>query len=174
VLQQYNAKATFFLISDRVRGLEALVSQIVGNGHELGNHLTREEPSINLTPEQFEAALVEADSILSKYGKARWVRPGSGFYNSAMLRTIQKYYLRCTLGSIYPYDTIISSSWFAAKHIMANIRPGAIIILHDSETRGERTRDVLQQVIPELQSRGYRLVTLSELLDESQQYRNPG
>src|SRR5215212_1258605 len=39
VLREYDARATLFLVSSRIRGLEALVARAVREGHELGNHL---------------------------------------------------------------------------------------------------------------------------------------
>jgi peptidoglycan/xylan/chitin deacetylase (PgdA/CDA1 family) len=64
---------------------------------------------------------------------------------------------------VYPFDAAIPSTRFAGRHILANIRPGAVIVLHDGPARGRRTLGVLQEVLPELRARGYRVVTLSEL-----------
>jgi len=50
---------------------------MVAEGHELGNHLTHDEPSIRLSAAEFESALVEADSVLSRFGPMHWFRPGS-------------------------------------------------------------------------------------------------
>lgn len=46
VLERYGAHATFFIISNRVKGNEALVERMVSYGHELANHLTEDKPSI--------------------------------------------------------------------------------------------------------------------------------
>jgi peptidoglycan/xylan/chitin deacetylase (PgdA/CDA1 family) len=70
---------------------------------------------------------------------------------------------QAVLGSVYPFDPQIPSAWFSARHILWNVKPGAIIILHDHGRRGERTAEVLATVLPELQRRGFRVVTLSEL-----------
>ena len=43
-LQKHGARATFFLISERMRTQEALVRSIVTEGHELGNHFSHERP----------------------------------------------------------------------------------------------------------------------------------
>ena len=50
VLRENDARATFFLISTHVAGREAMVNAILGQGHEIGNHMTRDEPSIRSTP----------------------------------------------------------------------------------------------------------------------------
>ncbi len=169
ILSRNQAKATFFVISDRVEGHEPLVWEIVKNGNELGNHLTTHEPSIDLSPMEFEAALLEAHSILSGFGKVRWFRPGSGWYNSEMLRILNKHNYQCVLGSVYPYDALIPSTWFSTWHILMNARPGSIIILHDGGAKGERTISSLETILPELHRRGYRLVTLSEMFEHPPQ-----
>ena len=43
------------------------------------------------------------------------------------------------------------------------MKPGSVIILHDSGNRGERTLATLQTILPKLAKQGYKVVTLSEL-----------
>lgn len=163
LLAEHEARATFFLISDRVLGQERLAERIAAAGHEIGNHLTRDRPSRSLSPPAFESALLEADSVLSRYGKLRWMRPGSGWFDEDMLAIMERHGYRCALGSIYPYDATIPSPGFAARHILRKARPGSIIVLHDGGARGERALETLARVLPELRGRGLRVVTLSEL-----------
>ncbi|HEY9448584.1 MAG TPA: chitin deacetylase family protein [Gemmatimonadaceae bacterium] len=163
LLHAHGARATFFLISGRVPGREALVARAVAEGHEIGNHLTRDEPSIRLSPEAFTAAVHEAGTVLERFGPVRWLRPGSGWYSGAMLETIEREGYRCALGSVYPYDAHVPSARLTAAYVLANTRPGAVIILHEGGDRGRRTVEVLRRVLPVLRARGYRVVTLSEL-----------
>lgn len=164
VLRRYDAHATFFLITSRIAGNQDLVQQMVSEGHELGNHLTVDEPSIQLPLEEFEANLLQADAVLREFGGARWLRPGSGWYNQAMLEVIARHGYRCALGSVYPYDPQIGSAWFATRYILWKVKPGDIIVLHDYGNRGRRTARALESILPELQRRGYKVVTLSELV----------
>jgi peptidoglycan-N-acetylglucosamine deacetylase len=163
VLRAHDALATLFFISSRVQGNEALVAAAVAEGHELGNHLTRDEPSNRLRPDAFAAAIREAGGVLARFGKVRWLRPGSGWYNDVILDTIEREGYRCALGSIYPLDAHHTSARLSAAYVLANVRPGAVIILHDGGDRGGRTADVLRRVLPVLRGRGYRVVSLSEL-----------
>jgi peptidoglycan/xylan/chitin deacetylase (PgdA/CDA1 family) len=163
VLRENDARATFFLISSRVPGNEALVATAVTEGHELGNHLTRDEASVRLAPAAFAAAVREADTVLQRFAPVRWLRPASGWYDDAMLDTIEREGHRCALGSIYPYDAHQPWVGVSAAYILANARPGAVIVLHEGGDRGRRTVEVLRHVLPELRARGYRIVTLSEL-----------
>jgi peptidoglycan/xylan/chitin deacetylase (PgdA/CDA1 family) len=162
-LRQAEARATFFLIADRVSGREHVVRAVVSGGHELGNHFTRDRPGIRLSPSEFEADLLQAHRVLASYGPVRWARPGSGWYSGAMIDTMRRHGYRCALGSVYPFDATIPSASFAAAYILRNARPGAILVLHDGRNRGRRTVKVLREVLPELRRRGYRVVSLSEL-----------
>jgi peptidoglycan/xylan/chitin deacetylase (PgdA/CDA1 family) len=162
-LQRHGARATFFLIAGRVQGREQLVHQLVAAGHELGNHFTEDRPSIRLSVSDFARDLEEAHRVLAAYGPVHWARPGSGWYSQAMIATMARHGYRCALGSVYPYDAAIPSATFSSWHILRNVRPGAIVVLHDGGARGRRTARVLQTVLPELRRRGFRVVTLSEL-----------
>jgi peptidoglycan-N-acetylglucosamine deacetylase len=162
-LRRQEARATFFLITERVRGQEQLVRTIISEGHELGNHFTHDRASIRLSLSAFEADLLQAHEVLAPYGAVKWARPGSGWYSRAMIGIMRRHGYRCALGSVYPFDATIPSAGFAARYIMWHARPGAVIVLHDSGSRGRRTVKVLREVLPELRRRGYRVVSLSEL-----------
>jgi peptidoglycan/xylan/chitin deacetylase (PgdA/CDA1 family) len=163
LLRAHGARATFFLISGNVPGREAVVRTIVADGHEVGNHLTRDEASIDLPREAFAAAVREAGAVLGRFGQVRWLRPGSAWYDAPMLDTIERAGYRCALGSIYPYDVYVHSPRFASAYILANVRPGSVIVLHEGGDRSVRTADVLRRVLPMLRTRGFQVVSLSEL-----------
>ena len=168
LLLDYDARATFFLLSDRIPGNEALVQRIVDEGHEIGNHLTDDQPSIRLSVDEFEQQLLRAQDVLSQFGEVRWFRPGSGWYNKSMRSVLIQHGYRLALGSIHPFDSHIPSSWFATNYILWRSQPGAIIVLHDIGGRGHRTADTLDKILPALRARDFRIVTLTELSDHAQ------
>jgi peptidoglycan/xylan/chitin deacetylase (PgdA/CDA1 family) len=165
-LERYGAHATFFLISNRVKGNEELLKRMVNDGHELGNHLPEDRPSILLSPEAFESELIEAHQVFSQFSQLRWLRPASGWYNNAMVKIASLHHYQIVLGSIFPFDTHISSVWFSAQHILINAAPGGIIVLHNHGSWGKRTALTLQNVLPKLAKKGYQIVSLSELIPE--------
>jgi peptidoglycan/xylan/chitin deacetylase (PgdA/CDA1 family) len=162
-LRRHSARATFFLIAGRVPGREAVVRSIVAEGHEIGNHGRYDRSAIRLGPEEFVTDLRAAGQVLSGYAPVRWARPASGWYSATMVAAIRRNGYRCALGSVYPFDATVPSAAIATRHILGNVRPGAIVILHDGDGRGRRTVRVLREVLPELRQQGYRVVTLSEL-----------
>ena len=163
-LRRHEARATFFLITDRLHGQEPLVGRLVAEGHELGNHFTQDRPSIGLSSRAFEADLLRAHRELAPWGRPVWARPASGWYSQVMISLMQRHGYRCALGSVYPLDATIPSVAWARGYILRNARPGAIVVLHDGGSRGGRTVRVLAEVLPELRRRGYRVVSLSELV----------
>jgi peptidoglycan-N-acetylglucosamine deacetylase len=180
VLSKYDAHATFFLIGERITpSSQPLITEMLDQGNEVGNHLWKDEPSIKLPLRAFEAELhrtqrsiLDVAQVKDKSAQVRWLRPGGGMANRDMINIAQKHHYRVALGSIWPYDTLIPSSQFAATQILSNVRPGAIIILHDHGDNGEwgkRTAQTLEQVLPELQRRGLKVVTLSKLLEKKPQ-----
>jgi peptidoglycan/xylan/chitin deacetylase (PgdA/CDA1 family) len=163
-LRREGARATFFLIADRVHGQEELVRRLVADGHEIGNHFTRDRPSIRLSHDAFERDLLEARRVLATYAPVTWARPGSGWYSRAMIEIMGRHGYRCALGSVYPFDAALPWASLATRFVRQHARPGAVVVLHDGGARGERTARVLQDVLPELRRRGYRVVTLTELV----------
>jgi peptidoglycan-N-acetylglucosamine deacetylase len=162
VLAKYQIVATFFPIANQIAKDRAIIEAIVRDKHEIGNHLTEDEPSIKLR-EKFPTELKKAHQILSAFATIKWFRPGGGWCDQSMVKIAKKYNYQIALGSVWSYDTHIPSSRFASWFILTNTKPGSIIVLHDVAQRGTRTITTLKKVIPELQKRGYRFVTLSEL-----------
>ncbi len=163
VLRQNGAHATFFVIGEHAVGNQALLERISLEGSELGNHLSREYPSIRLESAEFGQELRAVDEVIRPTTATKWFRPGSGWFNERMLIQAERQGYRCALGSVYPFDTITRNEWLIARYIRTQVFPGAAIILHDGKSDRIRTARVLQAVLPELKRAGYEVVTLSEL-----------
>ena len=162
-LAEHDAHATFFVIGELVPGNEKIVGRMVAEGNELGNHLMADAPSYRLPASEFERQLLQTHELLAPYGPVRWCRPGHGWFNRRMLGQLHGHGYRCALASAYSLEVRATSARYAARHILLNAHPGAVIVLHDGVGTGRQTVAVLRRVLPELQRRGYRVVTLSEL-----------
>lgn len=163
LLARHDARATFFLLARRAGEREGTVRRIVEEGHELGNHLVRDRPTWTLSRGEVERALDRADSVLSRHGDARWVRPGGGWVDDDLLAAARERGLRVALGSVYPFDAWLSRPGVLAGFVLRKARPGSVIVLHDGPGRGRVTVEVLRRVLPGLRARGYRVVTLGRL-----------
>ncbi|MBD3223517.1 MAG: polysaccharide deacetylase family protein [Caldithrix sp.] len=166
VLDAYNARATFFVITDSTRGREHIVRRILDAGHEIGHHMTADTPSIRLETSRFKDRFTHGDSLLRSWTNVRWFRPASGLYNAQMSTYLADRHprYRIALGTVYPLDAAIPSSGFSTFFIKHSVSPGSIIILHDGAQRGQRTAETLKRVLPYLKQQGYRVVTLTRLM----------
>ena len=163
LLGRYRARATFFLIGVNVSRHEDLVHQIVEGGHELGNHLLADYPSILLSAAEFPAQLLEVDATLRRFGTIRYFRPGSGFFTARMLRIAADHRYRCALGTITTLDIDSRNPQSVARRIVKKVRPGDIVVLHEGSPDRFRVVAAVESVLADLTARGYRFVTLTEL-----------
>lgn len=161
-LAEFGVRATFFLIADNVLGNEETVAQIVAEGHEIGNHMTRDYPSILLSPSAFDAELARAHDVCSQFAPVRWFRPANGIYNRRMLNTIRRFRYRCVLGDVWPIDWVVTSAKTVARYTLWRARPGSIIILHDRP--GRSASSALRLILQGLRARGTSVVTVGELV----------
>ncbi|KAI1383346.1 polysaccharide deacetylase [Hypoxylon trugodes] len=176
VLNGHEATATFFVIGGQVPGREETLADIVRSGSELGNHAMHDEPSralpddelteqIETVRERIKDAYATANSVEHPHMPPQYFRPGSGFFSDRMRALVDRLGYRIVLGSVYPHDPQISWAWLNARHILSMVRPGAIIVCHD---RRGWTAPMLRKVLKTLGDRGYRVVSLTEMLQETQ------
>jgi len=167
VLERHGARATFFVLADEVRAQPGLARRIVASGHELGNHFLRDRPSWRLSRAEVERVLRRASAILAPFDTVRWVRPGGGWFDGELLDAAGEAGLRVALGSVYPFDAWIKRPGVLASFVVERVQPGSVIVLHEGEDRGPRTVEALRRILPALDRKGYRVVTLSVLTGAS-------
>jgi peptidoglycan/xylan/chitin deacetylase (PgdA/CDA1 family) len=168
LLEEHGAKATFFVIGERIPGNESLLARMVEEGHELGNHGLREQPAILLSTEDLEHSIDSTAAVLAGFGSVRWYRPGSGAFDMEMVDVVQRRGLEMALGSIYPFDTAIENPDLSSAYILGHVEPGSIIVLHEHNDHGIRTVETLRTVLPELDRRGFTVVDLTTLVHSAQ------
>ena len=104
------------------------------------------------------------DQLLAFQSELRWYRPGSAWYDDAMVETVQRLGYTLALGSIYPFDAQLDGTSLASWWLRADANRGDVIVLHDGPDRGLRAAKILGVVLPDLAAKGLRGVTLSELV----------
>lgn len=163
VLERHDARATFFVIGSFAKNHPDLVDAIRAGGHELGNHLYADRRSSSLSSQEFREKLIRTDALIQPAGPIKWCRPGSGTINSRIVRImLEEGYSPC-LASSYPIDINLPPR-ISRRQFLANVRPGAILVLHDGSSKRRKTIDVLEDVLPRISARGYRVLTVSELV----------
>lgn len=164
VLADNDAKATFFLIGNKVAANPAGARRIADAGMEIGSH-TWEHPNMTAIPAadipaQFSKA---NDAILAATGqRPTLVRTAGGLTNDQVLAEAGKQGLADINWDVIPFDWANDANLDASRQIlMSQIKPGSVVLLHDTYSS---TVDLTYQFIPVLKANGYHLVTVSHLL----------
>ena len=165
-----DAKATFFMIGNKVAANPAGARRVAAAGMEIGNH-TWEHPNMTTIPAEFvEPQLVRAnEAIRAATGQTPQLwRPAGGLTNAEVDAVAAHNGLSGILWDVIPFDWINDSDIAATRYmLMTQIRPGSVVLLHDSYSS---TVDLVEQFLPVLQANGYHLVTVTQLLGQ----RAPG
>jgi peptidoglycan/xylan/chitin deacetylase (PgdA/CDA1 family) len=178
-LKELNIPATFFCIGERVHAHHGLAARAVQEGHELGNHMARDQWSILLNQEQFLEQLdFTANAITEDLKRSwippvqlRWFRPSGGWPTPRMVEWAEGRGYKTVLGLIWPFDglsvPLLSREMrleFQQRLVEHLAHPGGIIVLHDTREFNPLTRETLREVVPILKDEEFSFVTLSQLL----------
>jgi peptidoglycan/xylan/chitin deacetylase (PgdA/CDA1 family) len=166
VLGDADAKATFFMIGNKVAANPAGARRVAEAGMEIGNH-TWEHPNMTTIPQRYvPEQLSKAQQVIAAatgQPPTLW-RPAGGITDDAVNQQAAKDGLAGVLWDVIPFDWINDSDTAATRYmLMTQIKPGSVVLLHDSYSS---TVDLVQQFIPVLKANGYHLVTVSQLLGD--------
>jgi peptidoglycan-N-acetylglucosamine deacetylase len=164
VLARHSARATFFLIGERVRGNEAIVARIAADGHEVANHLMHDERSICVPALRFRRELAQVTSLLTRYGAVRWVRPGSGWFTPRMRRAAEEHGLRVVLGTVVAMHAGGTGDRRITAKLLGEIRPGSIVVLHEGTIERRGVVATTDELLAGLGQSGFAAMTVSELV----------
>ena len=169
-LDRWNIKATFFLVGERARLYPDLVQQIRKRGHEAANHTDSWDRTIGAGVDRFEQDLLEAHKTLALDSGPKYFRPAGGMLRPSHLKILKKHGYSCVLASALPFDPYRPPAGWIKALVNRSLRPGAIVVLHDSGGDRSRTVAALPGIIEEAHERGLAIVRLSELLDPTSRY----
>jgi peptidoglycan/xylan/chitin deacetylase (PgdA/CDA1 family) len=178
LLGRHGARATFFCLGERVHGRAPLLRRMLAEGHQIGNHLFSHRHPEGLSDDELRDEIARtAQEIEAATGLApTLVRPPYGEEPERIGVAAAELGLGpVVLWSIDPEDWKAPPADAIVEHVLQEARAGAIVDLHDGWGRTEGTRqptvEALERLVPELQARGFDLVTLSELLDAARRGR---
>jgi peptidoglycan/xylan/chitin deacetylase (PgdA/CDA1 family) len=153
LLEEYDAKATFFCIGKNIEQHPELLKLVKSKGHHIGSH----------TYSHINGWESNSTDYLTDYQKGRELassnlfRPPYGRILLNPLQTIQKQ------DKVIMWD-ILSKDYDASitpetvlNNVLRNIKPGAIIVFHDSEKAKKNVLAVLPQLLQYLKQQGYAM-----------------
>ncbi|MBE5785520.1 MAG: hypothetical protein E7330_06925 [Clostridiales bacterium] len=160
VLEKHSVSATFFVLGSRVAGREALLLRMEEMGCEIGNHTFSHADLTKLSREQIEKEIADTNAEFERvlgHGAAV-VRPPYGYYNESV-RNVIAYPL--ILWTVDTNDWRPRNADELASAVVKEAQAGSVILMHDQQ---ESTAAAMDAIIPALLARGFRFVTVSELL----------
>jgi len=162
VLQKYNVKATFFEVGKELSRRPDVAREIVAAGHVIGNH-SWDHPD---KPKDAAAQVTRTDKQIAKDLKvtSHLFRPPYGILTNGMAAQAKKEKHAVILWSTSGVDWQKPSAIRIANNVLENVHPGGIILLHDGGGNRNQTVLALPLIIPRLQQKGYKFVTVPELL----------
>jgi peptidoglycan/xylan/chitin deacetylase (PgdA/CDA1 family) len=166
ILASAGARATFFVVGTQVERHPELAEQIVAAGHELGNHTYSHVNPRDLDEQAFRREVERgAEVIAGAAGPSRLFRPPFGKRSALAARICASLGLTNVLWSVDSGDTMPFDAARIAREVVERAEPGDIVLMHDGGDRRQRTLDATREVLSTLVARGYRFVTVSELID---------
>lgn len=176
VLKQYNVRATFFLVGSQAEQYPEIVKRIALEGHVIGNHSYNHKLFTKLSDENFKSqVLLTQKSLKSLIGYSpRLVRPPYGEISENQLLWASKQGYRIVNWNVDSQDWKQLDRDQVTNNILNHVKIGSIVLQHSGGGPGQNlsgTVEALPTVIQTLQSRGYKLVTLPDLLQVSKQLK---
>lgn len=143
LLNEYQAKATFFCVGNNVKKFPEVVRYIIENGHQIGNHTMDHTNGWKATVKKYIKDVLRADELIN----SKLFRPPYGRIKKQQAKYLEKKGFNIIMWSLLTkdYDQTLSpeNCWngFADK-----IKAGDIIVFHDSE----KALNNLQYCLPKL------------------------
>ncbi|OYW45600.1 MAG: polysaccharide deacetylase [Sphingomonadales bacterium 32-68-7] len=164
-LDRYGAKATFFLIGQHLERSPGQAQRLLAAGHELGNHSFSHVRNIGHSREFYAAEIARTSALLRAAGQhPRYFRPPFGRRLIGLPLEVERSGLRMVTWDVEDQPERFTDPARFAEDILARVKPGSIILIHPMYRANETARAALPLVLEGLRQRGYRAVTVSELL----------
>jgi peptidoglycan/xylan/chitin deacetylase (PgdA/CDA1 family) len=160
LLKQYDARASFFVIGNRVTTHPDIIRRINKEGHDLGNH-TWSHPFLNkIAPDQIIQEFNATQQVIAQTGVSAPIlfRPPYGIRTPEALAKIPAPFI---LWNVDPQDWSKKDAQALTQHVLTASRRGSVVVMHDTSAT---TVEALKSILPELK-KSYKLVTIRDMFD---------
>jgi len=167
ILKNAGVHATFFEVGQLVEKHPELTRLVIREGHALGNH-TYSHPDLRLdTAGQVRQEIAGCDqAIANACGvHTRLFRPPKRLYDDQILEALRRGGYQTVLWSLTVEHKSTPTPMEMADRVVAKARPGTIILAHDGRLDREHTVAALPTTIEGLKNKGYRFVTVPEMIE---------
>jgi chitin deacetylase len=168
ILKKNDVKATFFWIGNNVKSFPNIAKLVVEGGHAIGNH-TWHHWYRRMNPSAAAREIQETAEIIYKTTGVRTslFRPPGGILNNGPANYAKKHNYAVMMWSADSRDWFyrLASVQVLVNTVLREAHPGGIVLMHDGGGNRSKTVKALPAIIAELKKRGYKFVTVPELLD---------
>lgn len=167
ILKKFNVKAAFFCIGHRISGKEALLKKIDAEGHIVGNHSYSHGHFFDLkNTGAFVSDLQLAEAEIKKAigKKPVFFRPPYGVTTPGLARASGKLNYEVIGWNVRSLDTQIKDRQQLLDRIKSRIKPGSIILMHDTVNGIEL---VLEKLLLYLKENNYEVLPLDQLIQKN-------
>lgn len=158
-LNDNHSHATFFVVGEKCINNEDLLVSIKNNGNEIGSHTYFHQNLKKLNSDELISDYEMVNLIYKRLFKKDlyFLRPPYGLYNNSQLKVLNVSFIMWSLDTL---DWKYRNSDYLVNYVLNNVKDGDIILFHDSYTS---TVKAIEKLIPILYSRGYQIMSVSEL-----------
>jgi len=165
ILKDNNVEAAFFCIGKNMPDNEDILKRIINEGHIIGNHSNTHNSLFDLySPKkmlnELELTSQTCQEITGLY--PRFFRPPYGVTNPNLKKAVLQGGFISIGWSIRSYDTVIGNEERLLTRILARLKPGAILLLHDTS---DSTLKILPRLLKEIRNRGYKMSRLDKMIN---------
>lgn len=163
ILNKYHVKTTFFVVGAWVDKYPESVKALTDAGHEVCNHSDTHPHMPKLSRGDMTAQITDCNEKLKKAaGKSPILfRPPYGDYDNALLETVKSVNMYCIQWDVDSLDWKNPVPDAIVKRVTSQVKPGSIVLFHNG---AKNTPTALPSVIEALQSQGYQIVPVSQLI----------
>jgi len=176
LLRQSNIKATFFVVGSKVARYPEIVTEIVADGHTIGNHSYTHRNLSTLGTQQLEYEIDwTQDAIEQATGlRPNLMRPPRGMGSPELFRLLEERGMTLALWSKSSQDWLQPTPSGIVTTLGRAVRSGDILLFHDSgdfvkSSGANRTATLkaLPGIIVAVKTRGLQFVTMDEMIDQA-------
>jgi peptidoglycan-N-acetylglucosamine deacetylase len=160
VLRRFNSHATFFEIGQETSGRATVMKKILRQGNEIGNH------SLHHEADPSTGSLHETNRLIRNATGFRPCdfRPPDGAVNSGLIQRAHALRMTTVNWDVDPRDWATPGTGAIISNVIANAHSGSIVVMHDGGGNRSETVAALPAILSHFRHRGYRFVTVAELL----------
>ncbi len=166
ILKKYEVKATFFVVGQHIETYPNEIRRVVREGHAVGNHTWTHRYHQHSETAATEELGKTADLLQQLTGvRTRLFRPPGGVLTNGLVSYAAKNNYATAMWSVDSRDYTAPTAETIVDRVVSGAQSGSIILLHDGGGDRTSTAKALPQIISKLREKGYRFVTLPELME---------